>query len=70
MYLDITECPCNELVNHERGRDERRTKEKRHMVGPESTFCYIRWMGETAMRREHLVRMIRRLEAAWRKRSR
>ena len=62
-HVDIAECPRNESVQDERGRYERQTKEKRRQVGPETTFYYIRWVGETAMYREQLVRMIRALAA-------
>ena len=61
--VNISERPCIESVNHERGRGDRQTKQRWHMVDLEPTFYYIRWTGETATRREHMVGMIRELEA-------
>ena len=60
-HVDIIECPCNELANHERVRYGRREKEMWRQVGPETTFYYIRLSDEAAMYREHLVGAIREL---------
>ena len=60
--MNISECPFSEIVNRERGRDGRQEKEEPHQVDPETSFYYIRCMGEIAMYRDRSVRMIRELE--------
>ena len=58
-HININECPCGELIHHERGRDDRQTSEKRHLAETVTTHYYIRWTGDMATYRDHLARMIR-----------
>ena len=58
-HANIARRPRNELVKHERGRDDTETENKWHSVETEPAYYHIRWMAEISTRREQLVRMIR-----------
>ena len=64
IHINISNYLSNEAMGHERGREEARTTKKWHNVCEERTTYYIRWVDDIAMRRDHLVRMIRDLEQA------
>ena len=61
--MNVARRPCNEFAKHERGRDDNEEKQKWHNMEIAPAYYHLRWMGEVAVRREHLVRMIRDLDA-------
>ena len=63
IHVNMAQCPRNELVEHERGMGETKRNWKWHPVDDEPTYYPVRWIGEIAMRRDHLVIMIRDLDA-------
>ena len=60
-HTHIEDCPCGELIEHDRGIDTRgNTPTQKWFDGANEAITYpIGLMDEEAMRRDHLVRMLR-----------
>lgn len=63
-HVDMEQCPRNEVISHGRGMGATKSNDKWHRVYEEPTYYHVRWMGEIATHRDHLVRTLRDLEDA------